>query len=56
MPGALLKKMAAKPQEQQPIAPILSRQDKVKTFKYTAERANFYFQSRDEQSIIPVNF
>lgn len=36
--------------------PILSRSDRVKNFKYIAQRAEVYFKNRDEQSLIPINF
>lgn len=36
--------------------PILSRSDRVKNFKYIAQRADVYFKNRNEQSLIPINF
>jgi hypothetical protein len=36
--------------------PILSRSDRVKNFKYIAQRAEVYFRNRNEQNLIPINF
>lgn len=42
--------------QQQSSRGLLSRADRVRNFKYMAECAATYFQSRNENSIIPINF
>jgi hypothetical protein len=36
--------------------PILSRADKVKYLQYLDKMAEEYFQSRNEPSVVPINF